>query len=88
MRSYSLTDEVTARLNPSNPRTAQACYWQAPQSEWVFVNTDGSAVSQTPAACGGVLCDDKGSFLLAFAANRGALSITMADLSGALGLGK
>jgi hypothetical protein len=55
--------------------------WKPPTVNWIKVNTEGS-VQNSMAACGGILCDHRGTFLGYFASNLGTTSIFEAELTG------
>jgi len=55
--------------------------WKAPTFTWVKANTDGS-VRNTMAACGGIFCDCRGTFLGGFASNIGGGSVFDAEILG------
>ncbi|CAN1162503.1 Putative ribonuclease H protein At1g65750 [Linum perenne] len=59
--------------------------WQASPAGWVTVNSDGSVlIGQSKAAAGGLLRDEDGRCIEAFACNLGKCSITRAEIRGAL----
>ncbi|CAI0401383.1 unnamed protein product [Linum tenue] len=59
--------------------------WNRPQPGWSCVNTDGSVeLASQSSTAGGVVRDDQGHFLGAFAMNLGGGSITRAELMGIL----
>ncbi|CAN1263735.1 Putative ribonuclease H protein At1g65750 [Linum perenne] len=59
--------------------------WQAGPEGWLIVNTDGSVQGiNGKAAAGGLLRDEAGNCLFAFAINLGNCSITRAEIRGAL----
>ncbi|CAN1125267.1 Putative ribonuclease H protein At1g65750 [Linum perenne] len=59
--------------------------WQAGPAGWVTVNSDGSVLNgQSKAAAGGLLRDEDGRCVEAFACNLGKCSITRAEIRGAL----
>ncbi|CAN1756518.1 Putative ribonuclease H protein At1g65750, partial [Linum perenne] len=59
--------------------------WRAGPEGWLIVNTDGSVQGiNGKAAAGGLLRDEAGNCLFAFAINLGNCSITRAEIRGAL----
>ncbi|KAJ1381471.1 Ribonuclease H-like superfamily [Sesbania bispinosa] len=57
--------------------------WTPPPPGWVKFNTDGSVKDRgKKAACGGVLRDDLGCWLLGFSLNIGSASVLMSELRG------
>ncbi|CAN1320736.1 Putative ribonuclease H protein At1g65750 [Linum perenne] len=59
--------------------------WQAGPTSWITVNSDGSVVGgRSKAAAGGILRDEAGRGIEAFAINLGNCSITRAEIRGAL----
>jgi len=55
--------------------------WKAPTFTWVKANTDGS-VRNTMAACGGIFCDYRGTFVGGFASNIGGGSVFDLEILG------
>ncbi|CAN1185855.1 Putative ribonuclease H protein At1g65750 [Linum perenne] len=57
--------------------------WEAAQSPWVTLNTDGSVIATTgQAATGGALRSSDGRLMDAFSGNLGKCSITRAEITG------
>ena len=56
--------------------------WTPPPCSWVKINTDGSVLNNSNAACGGLIRDHHGGFLSGFSANLGMCTITFAELWG------
>lgn len=56
--------------------------WETPPPGWVALNTDGASNGAPGlAGCGGIIRDDSGSFMRAFAANLGICSAYRAELA-------
>lgn len=58
--------------------------WIRPPSGQYKINTDGSVLSSGSAACGGVIRDDNGSWIMSFLCPLGLCSINIAELRGIL----
>ncbi|KAL4283772.1 hypothetical protein GQ457_16G009340 [Hibiscus cannabinus] len=57
--------------------------WHSPHSGWVKANVDGAVIPvDLTAACGGVLRDDSGQWLLGFSRSLGCCSVLFAELWG------
>ncbi|CAN1139915.1 Putative ribonuclease H protein At1g65750 [Linum perenne] len=68
---------------PSIAQQAQLIGWWPAGEGWFSLNSDGSAGSNSNrAAAGGVICDEDGRLISAFAANLGTCSIMRAELRG------
>jgi hypothetical protein len=66
-----------------NGNSIEGISWRAPERDWVALNTDGSMVDLgSNAACGGILRDSNGCFLVAFAARLHNVSMLEAELWG------
>ena len=57
--------------------------WDSSPEGWIKVNSDGSVVALSKAACGGVLRNTFGDFLGGFSVNLGVCPITIAEVWGA-----
>ncbi|KAJ1388403.1 Ribonuclease H domain [Sesbania bispinosa] len=57
--------------------------WTTPPEDWVKVNTDGSVRNGgAQAACGGIIRNHLGGWLLGFQENLGSASVLMAEMRG------
>ncbi|CAI0409373.1 unnamed protein product [Linum tenue] len=66
-------------------KTSTEIAWKPPPPDWIAINTDGSVKQpDSLAAAGGLLRDNSGRCLGAFASNLGACTITRAELLGVL----
>ncbi|CAN1124995.1 Putative ribonuclease H protein At1g65750 [Linum perenne] len=81
--SSSWKTHQLGREAPRYARQTQLIGWRLGGEGWYTLNTDGSLRSSTNSAtAGGIIRDDNGRFVTAFASNLGCCSVVRAEIKG------
>ena len=81
MQSFTIGDQLSDSINNMSRNSPLLCSWKPLNEGFVSLNTDGSMVNGSRAACAGIIRAIKGGFVRAFVANLGVASITIAELT-------
>jgi ribonuclease HI len=81
--TYKMSIMAEDQLRLGRTRQQMNIAWLLPSTGWIALNTDGAAKAmEKKAGCGGVLRDDKGSWIDGFAKALGDTTAYMAELWG------
>ncbi|KAF7842625.1 hypothetical protein G2W53_004923 [Senna tora] len=86
---FTISDIIIAaeqdKKPAASPKVSRMVRWIPPERDRITCNTDGSVLEgRDTAACGGVIRDCSGTFLLGYSRNLGSCSILWAELRGIL----